>query len=173
MKRGNLIFAIDSSGEMGQHIMQSNQRVIDCKTEIILLTAMVLLLVVGLLLATAQCDNRLPKEILSEKDGATMRLIPAGEFKMGAAESKITRFLENLSEFGNGHRSKYDNEIPRHTVYLDDFFKSYHSLSGIWYLLSFNQRLNVYVSIISVVVTLPQKGKKIKKIRRLRAVLGK
>ena len=47
----------------------------------------------------------LPKEINSEKDGARMRLIPAGEFEMGDPFNEDTL-----------------HERPVHTVYLDDFY---------------------------------------------------
>lgn len=50
-------------------------------------------------------SHSLPEEIISENDGAPMRLIPAGEFAMGDPFNEDTL-----------------PERPVHTVYLDDFY---------------------------------------------------
>ena len=58
--------------------------------------------------------NAFPDEIISEKDGARMRLIPAGEFEMGSND-------------GN------DNEKPVHTVYLDAFYIDIYEVTNAQY----------------------------------------
>ena len=57
-----------------------------------------------------------PKEITSEKDGAKMRLIPAGEFEMG----------NSLDEGG-------DDERPVHTVYIDSFYLDVYEVTNAQY----------------------------------------
>ena len=57
-----------------------------------------------------------PKEITSEKDGAKMHLIPAGEFEMG----------NSLDEGG------YD-ERPVHTVYVDSFYLDVYEVTNAQY----------------------------------------
>ncbi len=72
-----------------------------------LLNATILILLLGLAIAQ-NSGNRPPEKIISEKDGATMRLIPAGEFEMG----------DHFNEVKGTDR----NELPVHTVFLDDFY---------------------------------------------------
>ena len=57
-----------------------------------------------------------PNEITSEKDGAKMRLIPAGEFEMG----------NSLEEGG-------DDERPVHTVYVGSFYIDVHEVTNAQY----------------------------------------
>ena len=57
-----------------------------------------------------------PKEITSEKDGAKMHLIPAGEFEMG----------NSLEEGG-------DDERPVHTVYVDSFYLDVYEVTNAQY----------------------------------------
>ena len=57
-----------------------------------------------------------PKEITSEKDGAKMHLIPAGEFEMG----------NSLDEGG-------DDERPVHTVTVDSFYLDVYEVTNTQY----------------------------------------
>ena len=52
------------------------------------------------------------EELTSEKDGATVRLIPAGEFEMG-------------DYFSEGQA----DELPVHTVYLDGFYMDIYEVT--------------------------------------------
>ena len=52
---------------------------------------------------TCNTKNRQTDEIIWKKDGAKMRLIPAGEFQMGSNDGR-------------------SDEKPVHTVYLDAFW---------------------------------------------------
>ena len=76
-----------------------------------MISTLILLLVTVLFIAAnigADDDGaaeELPVEITSPTDGALMRLIPAGEFQMG-------------DHFDDGA----DDDLPVHTVYLDDFY---------------------------------------------------
>jgi formylglycine-generating enzyme required for sulfatase activity len=65
---------------------------------------------------TDRAATNLPKEIISEIDGATMHLIPAGEFEMG-------------DHFNEGA----DNELPVHTVYVDAFYMDVHEITDAMY----------------------------------------
>lgn len=56
----------------------------------------------------------MPEEIVSKKDGMRMVLIPAGEFQMG----------------GNGGGG---DELPVHTVYLDDYYMDVHPVTNAQY----------------------------------------
>jgi len=56
------------------------------------------------------------EELTSEKDGATMRLIPAGEFEMG-------------DYFSEGQA----DELPVHTVYLDGFYMDIYEVTNSMY----------------------------------------
>jgi formylglycine-generating enzyme required for sulfatase activity len=58
-------------------------------------------------------NNTVTNEIVG-KDGASMILIPAGEFLMGSYEG-------------------YDNEKPVHTVYLDDFYMDKYEVTNAQY----------------------------------------
>ena len=57
------------------------------------------------------------EEIISEKDGARMRLIPAGAFEMG----------DHFNE------SPFVDELPVHTVHLDDFYIDVHEATNAMY----------------------------------------
>jgi formylglycine-generating enzyme required for sulfatase activity len=59
--------------------------------------------------------NEFEKVIISETDGATMHLIPAGEFEMG-------------DPFGEGNK----DELPVHTVYLDAFYIDIYEGGNVW-----------------------------------------
>ena len=61
----------------------------------------------------AQQPQTLPAMIVG-RDGAPMVLVPAGEFMMGSDEDELDRW--------QGNRSAFEDEIPRHRVYLDAFY---------------------------------------------------
>ena len=88
----------------------------------------VLILILGLAIAQ-NSGNRPPEEIVWEKDGATMRLIPAGEFEMGTAESEIDQLVRDF----NNPRSWFEDEVPRYTVYLDDFYIDVYEVTNALY----------------------------------------
>jgi len=64
-----------------------------------------LALAISLLMVFGCGKKEMPKEIVSEKDGATMILIPAGEFIMVSPEGKGGYY-----------------EHPQHMVFLDAFY---------------------------------------------------
>jgi len=55
-------------------------------------------------------DSKQPDEIIWQKDGAKMRLIPAGEFEMGSNDGS-------------------DDEMPVHTVYVDAFYMDVYEVT--------------------------------------------
>ena len=62
-------------------------------------------------------------EIVWKKDGAKMVLIPAGEFQMGTDSSEIPELVRWAKKwFSQAKTSWFENETPRHTVYLDAFY---------------------------------------------------
>lgn len=82
----------------------------------------------------------MPNEIKG-KDGASMLLIPAGEFRMGSTDDDIERFVKAAQDFAaKGLMSveiaermaaemlepggRRDTEMPAHTVYVDAFYRS-------------------------------------------------
>ena len=73
----------------------------------------VLVLIFGLAIAQ-NGGNRLPEDIIWEKDGATMRLIPAGEFEMGSNDG-------------------VSGEKPVHSVSLDAFYMDVYEVTNAQY----------------------------------------
>ena len=65
---------------------------------------------------TSNRETVLPKRIVSEKDGAEMVLIPAGEFQMGSPKNDDKHW-----------------ERPIHTVYLDEFYMDVHPVTNAQY----------------------------------------
>ena len=85
------------------------------------LISTLLLLVMGVLtVANISADDDVaegpPAEITSQTDGALMRLIPAGEFEMG-------------DHFDDGA----DDDLPVHTVYLDEFYIDVYEVTNAQY----------------------------------------
>lgn len=74
----------------------------------------------------------LPGEIISPTDGATMYLIPAGEFQMGTVESEFDQLVRDFASLG-AQRSWLEDEVPRHTVYLDDFYIDVYEVTNALY----------------------------------------
>ena len=62
------------------------------------------------------------EEIIWEQDGATMCLIPAGEFEMG----------DHFNE-GAGFKEGPDDELPVHTVFLEDFYIDVYEVTNALY----------------------------------------
>ena len=61
-------------------------------------------------------ETALPERIVSEKDGAEMVLIPAGEFEMGSSKDDDKHW-----------------ERPIHSVYLDAFYMAVHPVTNAQY----------------------------------------
>ena len=55
-----------------------------------------------------------PPATIMGNDGAEMVLVPAGEFSMGSDGDELDRLQVS--------RKYFENEIPRHRVYLDAFY---------------------------------------------------
>ena len=55
-----------------------------------------------------------PPDTVVGNDGAEMVLVPAGEFSMGSDGDELDRLQVS--------RKYFENEIPRHRVYLDAFY---------------------------------------------------
>jgi formylglycine-generating enzyme required for sulfatase activity len=60
-------------------------------------------------------------------DKAEMVLVPAGEFSMGSDGDEIDRLLKNWT---NVKRETFNDEIPRHRVYLDAFYIDKHEVTN-------------------------------------------
>jgi len=68
-------------------------------------------------------DGKGADEIIWQKDGAKMRLIPAGEFEMGTDSSEVSGLVQWAKKwYSSAEASWFENETPRHTVYLDAFY---------------------------------------------------
>ncbi len=83
----------------------------------------------------AQEDRKtdLPKEIVG-KDGAKMVLIPAGEFEMGTESSEVPQLVQWAKKWdSSGQASWFENEAPRHTVYLDAFYMDRYEVTNALY----------------------------------------
>ncbi len=61
----------------------------------------------------------LPSSKINEKDGATMLLIPAGDFIMGTSEKDVNNKIVNYPYL---RRDEIINETPQHKVYLDSYY---------------------------------------------------
>lgn len=59
------------------------------------------------------------KTITTQKDGAVMVFVPAGDFLMGTSDADIELYKEI---FPLRDISRFDNERPQRTVYLDAFY---------------------------------------------------
>ena len=62
-------------------------------------------------------------------DGAEMVLIPAGEFQMGTDASEIPGLVKSY----NVKTSWFEDETPRHTVYLDAFYMDKYEVTNALY----------------------------------------
>ncbi len=67
-------------------------------------------------------------------DMPDMALIPAGEFDMGTDETEIPGLVEWAKQwYSNPQASQYEDETPRHTVYLDAFYMDKYEVTNAQY----------------------------------------
>jgi iron(II)-dependent oxidoreductase len=77
----------------------------------------------------------LPKQIIG-KDGAGMVLIPAGEFEMGTDSSEVselTQWAKTKAWYSETRPIWVEDEVPRHTVYLDAFYMDRYEVTNALY----------------------------------------
>jgi len=68
------------------------------------------------------------------KDGARMVLIPAGEFQMGTDTAEIPQLVQWAKEWApSAKASWFEDETPRHKVYLDDFYMDVYEVTNAQY----------------------------------------
>ena len=68
------------------------------------------------------------------KDGAPMVLIPAGEFEMGTDSSEIPQLVSWARKYHSDPKASwFEDETPRHTVYLDAFYIDVHEVTNAQY----------------------------------------
>jgi iron(II)-dependent oxidoreductase len=70
------------------------------------------------IIALFGCKEELPTEIINEKDGSVMVLIPAGDFIMGSSDEQVERYVKQF----NWDYNWYEDEKPQHTVYMDAYY---------------------------------------------------
>lgn len=63
-------------------------------------------------------------------DGSEMVLIPAGEFEMGIDKSEIPWSNQWEKKWHPNTKWWYEDEIPRHTVYIDAFYMDTHEVTN-------------------------------------------
>jgi len=78
----------------------------------------------------------LQQEIVSEKDEAVMVLVPAGNFLMGTSDDDMKLYRKI---FPLRRDSRFDNERPQHTVYLDAFYIDKFEVTNSRYLKFLNE----------------------------------
>lgn len=74
-----------------------------------------------------------PKEIVSEKDLASMILIPTGEFRMGSRGEHLAREIKRITYRRVIFLSKLSNETPQHVVYVDAFYIDKYEVTNAQY----------------------------------------
>jgi sulfatase modifying factor 1 len=68
------------------------------------------------------------------EDGAPMALIPAGEFEMGTDPEEIPELVQWAKKYYSGVEANwFENETPRHKVYLDDFYMDVYEVTNAQY----------------------------------------
>jgi len=110
------------------------------KYAIIVSIAVSILLIVGISIAQKDLqlapDNtkEMPKEIIG-KDGAKMVLIPAGEFEMGTDPAEIPELVKLAKDQGLFfiEAIQFEDEAPRHTVYVDAFYMDAYEVTNAQY----------------------------------------
>jgi iron(II)-dependent oxidoreductase len=82
----------------------------------------------------------MPKQIVSEKDDAKMVLIPAGKFQMGTDSAEIPGLVRMAeAEVAKSDAPpgfwvwSFEDETPRHTVYLDPFYMDMYEVTNAQY----------------------------------------
>ena len=82
-------------------------------------------------LMTFGYEKEVPREIISEKDGAQMVLIPAGEFMMGTDRQEIPELVKWTKQYYPDFDASWlGDETPRHPVYLDAFYMDVHPVTN-------------------------------------------
>jgi len=71
-------------------------------------------------------SDELPSPVVTIKDGASMVLIPEGEFLMGSSDEQI----EKMSRIKPDMPEHMRHETPQHRVYLDDFYIDQHEVTN-------------------------------------------
>ena len=69
-------------------------------------------------LMAENASGEIPRSIITPKDGASMVLVPAGEFLMGSSDAQVEQMARISPEMPELMR----HETPQHRVYLDDFY---------------------------------------------------
>ena len=69
------------------------------------------------------------------KDGASMVLIPAGEFEMGMDPAEIPQLVQWAKKYNHpdGFAFPPETETPRHSVYLDAFYMDVYEVTNAQY----------------------------------------
>ncbi len=70
------------------------------------------------------------REIVSEKDGAEMVLIPAGEFEMGSTEQELNFLAKTIEE---KQYLSFSGQWYQHTVYVDAFYIDRYEVTNAQY----------------------------------------
>jgi len=70
---------------------------------------------------------------ITDPNGVTMRLVPAGEFTMGGSADTAYAECEKLYIGGTCDRDMFLDEEPAHTVYLDTFYMDKYEVSNAAY----------------------------------------
>ncbi len=82
---------------------------------------------------TGKTPTDAPKKIFG-KDGAQMVLIPEGEFQMGTDAAEIPELVKWAKQFrSDANASWFENETPRHTVYLNAFYMDVYEVTNAQY----------------------------------------
>ena len=91
------------------------------------------LMTCGLILSKSKTPGNidLPKEIVHEKDGSTMVLIPAGEFIMGSTDEEISRWEDEAEALSA--RRWFTDEAPQHRVYLAAYYIDKYEVTNAQY----------------------------------------
>jgi formylglycine-generating enzyme required for sulfatase activity len=88
------------------------------------------------LFAVCGCGKDKPTELSKTITGAPMVLIPAGEFQMGTDPAEIpglVQWLKGLYPDWNVKASAFEDETPRHTVYVDAFYMDIYEVTNAQY----------------------------------------
>ena len=85
--------------------------------------------ILTIIIALFGCKKELTKEIIHEKDGSVMVLIPAGDFIMGSSDEQVERYVKQF----NWDYNWYEDERPEHTVYLDAYYINKYEVTNAQY----------------------------------------
>ncbi|MDQ1317103.1 MAG: hypothetical protein QG588_754, partial [Candidatus Poribacteria bacterium] len=106
---------------------------------IIVIITVSIFLMVGISIAqkdsqqTPDKSKEMPKEIIG-KDGTKMVLIPAGKFLMGTDSAEISELVKLAKQYSSdADASMFEDETPRHTVYVDAFYMDTYEVTNAQY----------------------------------------